>query len=178
MKPMERIFVARGVLALVFAVLVFLAIGLIPDYAARIFAGFSILDGLLALAAAYRAHPSWTNPRKSALFAEGFIACVAGVVIAFHDHDASVIAFAIAANAIIGGALASVYSMSEKTEYRADWWAVYGILGVVLGFAVAPLMALGIPAMLLAVGVVTAVQGIARLMLRGGSGRKTIRVNA
>jgi uncharacterized membrane protein HdeD (DUF308 family) len=174
---MERIFVARGVLALVFAVLVFLAIALAPDYATRVFAVFSILDGLLAMTAGYRAHPDWGSPRKTALIVEGLIAAAAGVVIAIHNQDAPVIAFAISANAIIGGALASVYSMSQRSEYRADWWAVYGILGVLLGFGVVPLMALGIRAMLIAAGAVAAVQGVARLLLRGGSGRMSIGVH-
>ncbi len=175
---MERIFVTRGVLALVFALLVFLAIALVPDRAARVFAVFSILDGLLAIGAGYRAHPDWGNPRKTALIVEGLIAVAAGVVIAIHNQDAPVIAFAISANAIIGGALASGYSMSQRSEFRADCWAVYGILGILLGFGVVPLMALGIPAMLIAAGAVAAVQGIARLLLRGGSGRKSIGVNA
>lgn len=163
---MERIFVARGVLALVFAALVFLAIGLAPGYASRVFAGFAILDGLLAIAAGYRAHPSWRIPSKSALFAEGIIGCAAGVVIAIFAQAAPVIAFAIGANAIIGGALASMYSMSQKSEYRADWWAVYAILGILLGFAVGALQAAGISAMLIAVGAVAAVQGLARIFLR------------
>ena len=175
---MERIFIARGVLALVFAVLVFIAVALAPGDGVRVFAGFAILDGVLAIAAGYRAHPDWRSPRKAALYAEGIIECAAGFVIAFLDQNAPVIAFAIGANAIIGGALASVYSMGEKSEQRATWWAVYAILGVILGFAVGPLMAAGTSAMLLAVGAVVAVQGIARIFLRGGSGRKNGQVSA
>lgn len=175
---MERIFVVRGVLALIFTVLVFTAVALEPANGARVFAGFSILDGLLAIAAGYRAHPDWRSPRKAALFAEGAIEYVAGVVIALVVQDAPVIAFAIGANAIIGGALASVYSMGEMNEWRASWWAVYAIVGVILGFAVAPLMAAGTPAMLIGVGIVVAIQGIARIFLRGGPGRKNGRVSA
>jgi len=169
---MEPIFVARGVLALCFAALVAVALAVAPNHAVGVFAGFSILDGLLAIAAAYRAHPDWRSPRKTALFAEGLIGCAAGIVIAIHNQDAPVIAFAIGANAIIGGALASTYSIEQTNEYRANWWAAYGILGVALGFAIGPLMAAGTSAMLIAVGVVVAVQGVARILLRGRSGRR------
>jgi uncharacterized membrane protein HdeD (DUF308 family) len=168
-SEMERIFVARGILALVFAAVIFLALAFAPGYAVRVFAGFAILDGLLAITAGYRAHADWKNPSKTALLAEGIIGCAAGVVIAI-NQDVPVIAFAIAANAIIGGALASMHSMAQRSEYRADWWAVYGILGVLLGFAIEPLMAVGTSAMLIAVGSVVAVQGVARIFLRGGSG--------
>jgi uncharacterized membrane protein HdeD (DUF308 family) len=167
-STMERIFIARGILALVFAAVVFGAVAVAPANAVGIFAGFAILDGLLALVAGVQAHPSWENPRKAALLAEGIIECAAGAVIAFHSQDTPFIAFAIGVNAVIGGALASVYSMAQKTEIRADWWAVYGISGVLLGFAIAPLMAAGVSAMMIAVGAVEAIQGFAFIMLRGG----------
>jgi uncharacterized membrane protein HdeD (DUF308 family) len=166
----ERIFVARGVVALVFAGLVFVVLWLAPEYAARVFAGFSILDGLLALYAGYHVRPVWNLPRRSALLAEGFIGCVAGVAVAILNGNAFLIAVAIGANAVIGGALASLYSFDEMRDQRAIWWSAYGALGLVLGVAEPGLSAIGIPAMMIALAAVVSVQGIARIVLRGTSG--------
>jgi uncharacterized membrane protein HdeD (DUF308 family) len=87
------------------------------------------------------------------------------------SQDGPVIAIAVGANAVIGGALASVYYMDQRSEYRANWWADYGILGVLLGLCIGPLMAIGISAMLIAIGVVEAVQGIALILLLARPGR-------
>jgi uncharacterized membrane protein HdeD (DUF308 family) len=164
----ERIFVARGVLAIVFAVCLFVGLAVIPNAAVRIFAVFSIIDGVLALFAGAGAPRTWTSPRRSALFAEGVVECAFGIFLISGSHGAPIVAFAIAANAIISGASASVYSFGDKDKRSANWWALYGINGVLLGFVVAPLSAAGIPAILIAVGVVAVIQGVARMLLRGG----------
>jgi uncharacterized membrane protein HdeD (DUF308 family) len=166
----ERIFVARGVLAIVFAVCLFVGLGVLPNaaVAVRIFAVFSIIDGVLALFAGAGAPRTWTSPRRSALIVEGIVECAFGIFLITGSHGAPIVAFAIAANAIISGASASVYSFGDKDERSANWWALYGITGVVLGFVVAPLSAAGIRAILIAVGIVALIQGVARMLLRGG----------
>lgn len=161
----EKVFVARGVLAIVFAVCVFVALAVAPNGAVRIFAAFSIIDGVLALYAVYRTCDPWTTPRRSALFVEGVVECAFGIFLMFASPFAPIIALAIAANGIVGGASASVYSYGDKDTRAANWWALYGITGVILGFAVAALMAAGIPAMLIAVGVVAVIQGVTRMLV-------------
>jgi uncharacterized membrane protein HdeD (DUF308 family) len=173
MKPQslsghERIFVARGVLAIVFALSLFVGLAIVPYAAVRIFAVFSIIDGVLCLFSGRGLPRSWTSPRRSALFAEGLVECAFGIFLMFGSHGAPIVALAIAANAIIGGASASVYSFGDKDERSANWWALYGITGVILGFAVGPLSAAGIPAILIAVGIVAVIQGVTRMFLRGG----------
>jgi uncharacterized membrane protein HdeD (DUF308 family) len=161
-------FIGRGVLAIAFAVAVFATVAAAPGDAVRAFAAFSIVDGLLALVSGYYAHTR-RSPRRTALFAEGFVECGIGIFLLSGNHDVEVVAIAIAANALIGGALGSVSSYNDPSRTRANWLALYGILGILLGFAVPALFAVGFSALLVAVAVVVAIQGVARILLRTAS---------
>lgn len=163
----QRVFVARGVLAIVFAASVFVTLAVSPPNGICVLAAFSIVDGMLALFAGHWARRNWTNPRRSVLFAEGFIEIAFGIFIALGGHSTPIIAFAIAANAIIAGGAASMYSFGDKDYRSANWWALYGTTGVILGFIVIGLSAVGVFAMLIAVGIVAVIQGTARLCLFG-----------
>jgi uncharacterized membrane protein HdeD (DUF308 family) len=161
----RRVFAARGVLAIAFAVCVFVTLAIAPLNAICVFAVFSVIDGGLALFAGHSVRRSWTNLRRGALFGEGFVEIAVGLFVMFGGQSVPIIACAIAANAIIGGASASVYSFGDKDERSENWWALYGFTGVILGFAVAALIVAGISAILIAVGIVAVIQGVARLFL-------------
>lgn len=162
----KRVFVARGALEVAFGVCVFVTLAVAPVNGICIFAVFSVIDGGLALFAGHSVRRSWTSLRRSTLLGEGFVEIAVGIFVVFGGQSVPIIAFAIAANAIIGGASASVYSFGDKNERSANWWALYGITGVILGFAAPALIVAGLPAILLAVGIVALIQGVARLFLR------------
>jgi uncharacterized membrane protein HdeD (DUF308 family) len=164
----QRVFAGRGALAVVFAASLFVTLAVSPPNGICVLAAFSIVDGALAFVAGHLARRNWINPRRSVLFAEGFVEIAFGIFIALGGHAASIIAFAVATNAIIAGGAASMYSFGDKDYRSANWWALYGITGVILGFIVIGLSVVGLPAILIAVGIVALVQGSARLFLYGG----------
>jgi uncharacterized membrane protein HdeD (DUF308 family) len=165
----DVLFVLRGALAILFALTVGAVLILsTPEKAIYVFAYFAIADGVVAIVASLRSE-GWASLRRTALLAEGVIACGTGMFLLLVGHNLTILTFGIAANAIIGGALGSVYSYGDTNRSGANWWALYGIVGVLLGFAAPPLMATGVAGLLISVAIAVAIQGVARIFLRGDS---------
>ena len=74
-------FLARGVLAIVFAIVMLLALANRPGLALPIYGAFAVVDGLLAFVANFHARRTWNSPRRSCLVAEGMIECLVGIAV-------------------------------------------------------------------------------------------------
>ena len=162
-------FLARGVLAIAFAIVMLLALANRSGLALPVYGAFAVVDGLLAFVANFHARRTWNSPRRSCLVAEGMIECLVGIAVLATPLNIHIVYAAIAANSLIAGMLASVYSYGDQNEWRASWAAIYGITGVILCFAVPLLSAVGVDAVFTGVAVVNLIQGVTRVLLRGGS---------
>jgi uncharacterized membrane protein HdeD (DUF308 family) len=104
------------------------------------FAAFAIIDGILALVSAFRlsrAHGPWV-----ALFLEGLVGIVAGVVVFLIPAlGAFALAYLVAAWAIVTGVLAVLSATRARTHVPNEWlWILSGAVSIVFGvfFAFAP----------------------------------------
>ncbi|HEY1191453.1 MAG TPA: HdeD family acid-resistance protein [Gemmata sp.] len=126
----------RGVLALLFGVLVFLWPGLAWAAVVLMFAAYAFLDGAVAIAAAVVGHER--GARWWALALEGVVGLAAGVLtLAWPEVTALVLLYLIGFWAVFTGVLEIIVAVRLRKDIEGEWaLGLAGLLSVAMGLAV------------------------------------------
>lgn len=164
----------RGLLALLFGLLVLLWPG--PGLLALVFlfGAYAIVDGALAVVAGVRgtAGPRWL------LVVEGVIGVLAGIVaFAWPGITALALLYVVAFWAVFGGIAEIASAVALRREIEDEWaLALGGVLSIIFGVLLAVLPGVGLLSLVWLVGVYAIVFGIALIVLafrvRRGTGRE------
>jgi uncharacterized membrane protein HdeD (DUF308 family) len=155
---------ARGVLAILFGVLVLALPGAALAAFVLIFAAYALLDGVFAIVSAVRAarhHARW------GLLVLVGIANLAAAAVALLFPGLTVVAvmILIAAWAIVTGALALAASLQLNIDHGRAWMVIGGLASVVFGLAVIAAPLLGAVVLTWWIGAFAVVSGVASLVL-------------
>jgi uncharacterized membrane protein HdeD (DUF308 family) len=119
----------RGLLAVLFGLAAFLWPGITLVSLVLLFGAYALVDGILAIIAAFRAREWWP------LLLEGVVGIAAGVVtFLWPGITAIALLYLIAAWAIITGILEIVAAIRLGKVIENEWWlALGGVISVILG---------------------------------------------
>jgi uncharacterized membrane protein HdeD (DUF308 family) len=155
----------RGIVAIIFGVIALLW----PEFATValifIFGAYAITDGILSVANAWTNRT--TNPNWWLIFLEGIAGITAGFVVFFlPDFAAFAVIYLIAAWALITGVLELVTAVRLRKEIQNEWaLGLSGILSILLGIFLVIWPALGIVAVVWAVGIYAIIFGALMIYL-------------
>ena len=130
------VFLVRGILAVVFGILVLAYPGTGLLVIAYLFGAYAFVDGIFAIVGAVRmAH---AGGRWGGLLVEGILGIVAGVVaFAYPGITAYALAILMGAWAIVTGVLAVSSALRLRTQIPNEWlWILSGIVSIIFGFAI------------------------------------------
>ncbi len=155
----------RGILAVLFGILVLAWPGATALAIVVLFGIFSIVDGITSLVIAFRERE---KKGKALLIVQALVSIAAGIVaLVWPTITAVVLLYVIAFWAILLGILEIVASFELKGLGLKRWWwhTLSGALGVVLGIIlIAAHPAQGILALLVALGVLAIVNGVSLII--------------
>jgi uncharacterized membrane protein HdeD (DUF308 family) len=171
----------RGLVAILFGLAALLWPGLILTVLIVLFGAYALVDGILAIVAAFRS--SGRGMRRSLLLIEGAIGILFGFLALFSPGlTALALVYVIAFWAILSGIARIVMAIMLRREIENEWSiALSGVLSVVLGIVLILLPAAGLLAYTWLIGLLALVVGIAliyyafkvRGQRRSGSSRVT-----
>jgi len=155
----------RGVLAILFGVLIFFAPGLGVLFMVASFAAYALVDGVLAITAAVRGRgrdaPWW------ALLLEGIAGIGAAVVaIAWPGITALALLYVVAGWSIATGILEIAAAIRLRKYIEGEWLlALSGVLSILLGLVLGLMPVPGLLALALWIGAYAVVSGVLLLVL-------------
>jgi uncharacterized membrane protein HdeD (DUF308 family) len=155
----------RGIIAIAFGSIALLWAEFATVALVYIFGAYAIVDGILSVA------NGWTNrtlnPRWWVIFIQGLAGITAGFVVIFLvDFAAFALIYLIAVWAIITGILELVTAIRLREEIQNEWaLALTGILSLILGIALIIWPALGILAVVWAIGIYAILFGLLMIYL-------------
>ena len=170
----------RGLVAILFGLAALFWPGLILALLIVLFGLYALVDGVLALIAAFRS--SGGGMRRSLLI-EGVIGILFGLIaLLWPNHTALALVYIIALWAILSGIARIVMAFMLRREIENEWSiALSGVLSVILGLVLILLPGAGLIAYTWLIGLLALVVGIAliyyafrvRRQQRSGSTRVT-----
>jgi uncharacterized membrane protein HdeD (DUF308 family) len=155
----------RGIIAIIFGLIALLWAEFATIALVLIFGIYALAEGVILVA------NSWTNrttnPRWWVPFIEGLAGITAGFLVFFlTDFAAFVIIYLIAVWALITGILEVITAIRLREEIQNEWaLALSGILSVVLGILLIIWPAMGILAVIWAVGLYAVLFGLLMIYL-------------
>jgi uncharacterized membrane protein HdeD (DUF308 family) len=155
----------RGIIAIVFGSIALLWAEFATIALVYIFGAYAIVDGILSVA------NGWTNrtlnPHWWVIFIQGLAGITAGFVVIFLvDFAAFALIYLIAVWAIITGILELVTAIRLRQEIQNEWaLALTGILSLILGIALIIWPAMGILAVVWAIGIFAILFGLLMIYL-------------
>jgi uncharacterized membrane protein HdeD (DUF308 family) len=125
--------VLRGIAAIVFGLLAFFIPGVALFVLVILFGAYSLVDGVLAVVAAFRAAQTHTRWMSFAL--EGLVGIAVGLVTFFWPHiTALALVYVIAFWAIVTGIFELVAALQLRKHIQNEWLLILGgILSIVFG---------------------------------------------
>lgn len=155
-------FVLRGVLAILFGLMVILLPGMALMTLVVLFGFFAIAEGVFSLMAAFRTTPTLQHQPWWALLLEGLIGIAAGLAALFWPGlTAIVLLYIIAAWAVVSGILEIVAAIRIRRHVSGEWLlGLAGALSVVFGVLVAMFPGAGALVMVLWIGAYAIVFGV------------------
>jgi uncharacterized membrane protein HdeD (DUF308 family) len=179
--PSWWVLVLRGLVALLFGLAALFWPSLILAVLIVFFGAYALVDGVLAVIAAFRS--SGRGMRRPLLLIEGAIGILFGIVALFWpDLTALTLLYIIAFWAILSGISRIVMAIMLRREIENEWSiALSGVLSVILGIVLMLLPGAGLLAYTLLIGLLALAVGIAliyyafrvRGQQRSGSSRVT-----
>ncbi len=127
-------FLVRGIIAIVFGVVIVASPGIAIAVFILFFAGFAFADGIMALVAAFR-----SDVNRGWLIVEGIAGIALGILAFLHPGTtlatlALFLAYTIAAWALLTGVTEVVMAIRLRKEIDNEWFLILiGILSIVLG---------------------------------------------
>jgi uncharacterized membrane protein HdeD (DUF308 family) len=159
-------FILRGIIAILFGLLVFIRPGMALLTLVFLFGFYAIADGVFNLIAAFRRtsvdqQPWW------ALLLEGIVSIIAGMVALFIPGlTALVLLYIIAAWAVVTGALEIAAAIRLRRQINHEWLlALAGVLSIAFGVLIALFPGAGALAVLVWIGAYSIVFGIMLIAL-------------
>jgi uncharacterized membrane protein HdeD (DUF308 family) len=151
----------RGLVAILFGLAALFWPGLILTVLVTLFGAFALVDGILAVIAAFRS--SGRGMRKALLLIEGVIGILFGLVaLLFPGLTALALLYIIAFWAILSGIARVVMAIMLRREIENEWSiALSGVLSVVLGIVLLLLPGAGLLAYTWLIGILALALGIA-----------------
>jgi uncharacterized membrane protein HdeD (DUF308 family) len=155
----------RGITAIIFGLIALLWAEFATVALVFIFGAYAIIDGILLVANSWSNRT--TNPRWWVVFLEGLAGITAGFVVFFlTDFAAFAIIYLIAMWALVTGILELVTAIRLREEIQNEWaLGVSGILSIILGIFLIIWPALGILAVIWAVGIYAILFGLLMIYL-------------
>jgi uncharacterized membrane protein HdeD (DUF308 family) len=152
----------RGLVAVVFGILVFVWPLLSLEVLVLLFGAFALVDGVLALVAAFR-----VTRERWALLLEGVVSLVAGLFALVLPGAATVaFLFLIAAWSIVTGVFEIVQAIRVRERIDNEWWLILaGVASVLFGVLIYVWPAAGALAVAWIVGVYALLFGLLLLAL-------------
>lgn len=160
-------FVLRGILAILFGLLVFFMPGMALLTLVFLFGFYALADGLFSLAAALR----WTGGAEQqpwwALLLHGILGVVAGfLALTLPGITAVVLLYIIAGWALATGIMEIVAAIRLRQQIQGEWLLVLsGVLSIILGVLLALFPVAGALAVVLWIGAYAIVVGVLLLVL-------------
>jgi uncharacterized membrane protein HdeD (DUF308 family) len=155
---------ARGVLAILFGVLVLALPGAALATFVLLFAAYALLDGVFAIVSAVRAARHHARWGLLVLMGVANLAAAA-VALLFPLSTLLALMILIAAWAIVSGALAFAAALQLNIDHGRAWMVIGGLASVLFGFAVIFAPLLGAIVLAWWIGAFALVSGIASLIL-------------
>ena len=155
----------RGLVGVLFGILAFVAPGSVLAALVYLYGAYALLDGILALVAAFRA--AEVHHRWIAMALDGLIS-IAAAVIAFvwPGLTAVVVVYIIAAWAIITGALELIAAVRLRREIENEWaLGLGGVASIVFGILVMVFPVAGTLTLVWLIGAYALIFGVALLVL-------------
>jgi uncharacterized membrane protein HdeD (DUF308 family) len=159
--PSWWVLVLRGFVAILFGLAALFWPGLILAVLIVFFGAYALVDGVLAIIAAFRS--SGSGMRRPLLLIEGVIGILFGLIALFWpDHTALALLYIIAFWAILSGIARIAMAVMLRQEIENEWsMALSGVLSVILGIVLLLLPGAGLLAYTWLIGLLTLALGIA-----------------
>jgi uncharacterized membrane protein HdeD (DUF308 family) len=154
----------RGLVAVLFGLAALFWPGLILAVLVALFGAYALVDGVLAVIAAFRS--SGRGMRRPLLLIEGTIGILLGIVaLLFPGLTALVLLYIIAFWAILSGVARIVMAIMLRREIENEWSiALSGVLSVTLGIVLMLLPGAGLLAYTWLIGLLALAIGIALIL--------------
>jgi uncharacterized membrane protein HdeD (DUF308 family) len=151
----------RGLVAILFGLAILFWPGLALAVLIVLFGAYALIDGILAIIAAFRS--SGTGMRRSLLLIEGAIGILFGIVALFWpDLTALALVYIIAFWVILSGIARIVMAIMLRREIENEWsMALSGVLSMILGILLLLLPGAGLLAYTWLIGLLALALGIA-----------------
>ena len=151
----------RGLVAILFGLAALFWPGLALAVLIVLFGAYALVDGILAIIAAFRS--SGRGMRRSLLLIEGAIGILFGIIALFWpDLTALTLLYIIAFWAIVGGIARIVMAIMLRREIENEWSiGLSGVLSVILGIVLMLLPGAGLLAYTWLIGLLALALGIA-----------------
>jgi uncharacterized membrane protein HdeD (DUF308 family) len=178
--PSWWVLALRGLVAILFGLAALFWPGLILAVLIVFFGAYALVDGVLAIIAAFRS--AGRGMRRTLLLIEGVIGIVFGLVaLLWPNHTALALLYIIALWAILSGIARIVMAIMLRREIENEWSiALSGVLSVILGIVLILVPEAGLLAYTWLIGLLALVLGIALIYyafrVRGGQRRRGNRV--
>jgi uncharacterized membrane protein HdeD (DUF308 family) len=158
--------VIRGLLAVGFAIITFVAPGISLAALVLVFGAYALVDGVLTLIGAFRRHGAADAPRWY-LVLEGLAGVGAGLITLFVPRiTALALVYLIAAWAVVSGALKIAAAVQLRKTIRHEWLlGLAGLATIALGVVLFMMPAAGALALVLWIGAYALVFGITMIVL-------------
>ncbi len=155
----------RGVVAIIFGILVFLQPGISLQALLILLAAYLLVDGIGAIITAFRSHD--TNPRWWVVLLEGIVSIIAGIIaFLWPGLTAFTIVYVVAAWAIITGVFEIWAAIRLRAEISNEWLlALSGVLSLIFGILLVVYPGAGILTLLWLIGSYAILFGIVMLVL-------------
>ena len=126
-------FILRGVLAIAFGILAFLAPGLGIAVLVGLFAAWALIDGVTSVYAGFRQRETTRSWWLEIL--EGVVGIAAGVIaLLFPTYAAGILVILIAAWAIVTGVFEIVMAVRLRTQIKGEFWlGLAGVASILFG---------------------------------------------
>ena len=159
--PSWWVLALRGLVAILFGLAALFWPGLILAVLIVLFGAYALVDGVLAVVAAFRS--SGHGMRRPLLLIEGVIGILFGILALFWpDLTALTLLYIIAFWAILSGIARIVMAVMLRREIENEWSiALSGVLSVILGIVLVLLPGAGLVAYTWLVGLLALAVGIA-----------------
>src|SRR5215203_4737788 len=153
--------VIRGLVAMLFGLAALFWPGLILTVLIILFGAYALVDGVLAIIAAFRS--SWRGMRRPLLLIEGVIGILFGLVALFLPGLTSLaLIYIIALWAILSGIARIAMAIMLRREIENEWSiALSGVLSVILGIVLILLPGAGLLTYTWLIGLMALLVGIA-----------------
>ncbi len=165
LKRMWWITLLRGVLAILFGIVVLTMPGIALASLILVFGAYLVVDGVFTVVHAIQGRKE--TPRWWMMLIEGLIAGALGVyTLCTPGMAALALLFIIAAWAIVGGFLRITLAIALRKEISGEWWMILGgIASVLFGVIMFARPGAGALALLTVIGLWSILAGIALVML-------------